>query len=129
MPSSAISGCIATQVVAWLRYCVVALITTHTMRTLNRALLACRVDDRFYPGNVPLYLAINGQAEVWDLVRPLFDLITRKHEGTAIVVHRVGLDTFDACVVACIVRSASGILSLVTLPNYVHESPHRLIWQ
>ncbi len=56
--------------------------------SLEILLLTCRVDDRFYPGNDPLHLAIRGQTEVWDLVRPLFDLITRNHEGTAIVVHR-----------------------------------------
>ena len=56
--------------------------------TLEIVLLTCRVGKHYYPGNEPLHLAIKGRREVWDLLRPLLDLVGKNHEGDAVVVHR-----------------------------------------
>lgn len=56
--------------------------------TLEVLLLTSRIGGYYYPGTVPLHLAINGREEVWGLSKPLFDLVCEEHQAAAVVVHR-----------------------------------------
>jgi len=76
----------ATRFVAHKAYCLCKSRTARSIScfqfteeagTLEIVLLICRVGNHYYPGNKPLHLAIKDHKEIWDLVRPLSDLICK----------------------------------------------------